>query len=80
MARHEARYENWRDDFQSRLRTADQAMEAVHEGDLVGISIIAPGVLTAALEQRMRQVGRVDLRTLALLQATLHDDRTRSRR
>jgi len=65
MARHEARYENWRDDFQSRLRTADQALEAVQEGDLVGISIIAPGVLTAALEQRMRKVGRVDLRTLA---------------
>ena len=80
MARHEARYENWRDDFQSRLRTADQAMEAVHEGDLVGISIIAPGVLTAALEQRMRQVGRVDLRTLApnfpnLFAATLQGEK-----
>lgn len=60
-----ARYENWRDDYQSRLRTADQAMEAVNEGDLVAVSIIAPGVLTNALEQRMRKVGRVDVRTLA---------------
>ncbi len=60
-----ARYDNWRDEFESRLRTADQAMEAVQEGDLVCVSILSPEVLTTALQRRAKALGRVDLRTLA---------------
>lgn len=60
-----SRYAGWRDEYQSRLRTADQAMEAVQDGDLVSISILAPGVLTNALNKRAQQLSRVDIRGLA---------------
>lgn len=60
-----SRYANWRDEFQSRLRTADQAMEAVQDGDLVSISILTPGPLTQALNRRAQQLSRVDIRGLA---------------
>jgi 4-hydroxybutyrate CoA-transferase len=60
-----SRYARWRDEYQSRLRTADQAMEAVQEGDLVCISILTPGALTMALNRRAQQLSRVDIRGLA---------------
>ena len=31
------RYQNWRDDYESRLKSPDQAVEIIKEGDLVEI-------------------------------------------
>lgn len=59
-------YADWRSIYESRQRTADQAMEeAVHDGSFVCISILTPGVLTQAFQRRAQQLGRVDFRTLA---------------
>lgn len=66
-----SRYAAWRDEYQSRLRTLDGAMELVNEGDLVGVSILLPGVLSLALQKRARQLGRVDMRSLAPREAHL---------
>ena len=60
-----SRHDNWRDEYQSRLKSPAQAMEMIKEGDLVGISILAPTALTAAFEERAKQLGRVDIRGLA---------------
>ncbi len=58
-------YASWRDDYQARLRSADDAMLAINEGDFVCISILTPGPLTEAFQRRARQLNRVDFRTLA---------------
>jgi 4-hydroxybutyrate CoA-transferase len=60
-----ARYENWRDDYQSRLKTPDQAVEGIKEGDLVSITILCPAPLVTAFVERAKKLGRVDFRTLA---------------
>jgi len=59
------RYQDWRQDYQSRLKTADQAVEAIKEGDLVSITILCPAALVTAFINRAKQLGRVDFRTLA---------------
>ncbi len=59
------RYQDWRDEYQSRLKSADQAVEAVKEGDLVSITILCPAPLVTAFVNRAKQLGRVDFRTLA---------------
>ena len=59
------RYQDWRQDYQSRLKTPDQAVEAIKEGDLVSITILCPAPLVAAFVNRAKQLGRVDFRTLA---------------
>jgi 4-hydroxybutyrate CoA-transferase len=66
-------YANWRDEYQSRLKSSAEAMEIIKEGDLVGVSILAPTALTAAFEARAKQLGRVDLRGLAPREPTLYD-------
>ena len=53
-----SRHDNWRDEYQSRLKSPAQAMEMIKERDLVGISILAPTALTAAFEERAKQIGR----------------------
>ncbi len=58
-------YVDWRDEYERRLCTADQAMESIREGDLVSIGILAPGLLTNAFMKRAKQLGRVDFRSLA---------------
>ena len=60
-----ARYDNWRDEYQSRLKTMEQALEAIEEGDLVSITILCPAPLVAAFVERAKKLGRVDFRTLA---------------
>ncbi len=65
------RYADWRDEYQSRLKTLDQAVEVIKEGDLVGISILLPGVLTGAFQKRAQQLARVDIRCLAPREAQL---------
>lgn len=59
------RYQNWRDEYQSRLKTADQACEAIKDGDLVSITILCPAPLVTAFVNRAKRLGRVDFRTLA---------------
>ena len=59
------RYQDWRDDYQSRLKTADQAVELINEGDLVSITILCPAPLLTAFIARAQKVSRVDFRTLA---------------
>ncbi len=59
------RYQDWRDDYQSRLKTADQAVEIINEGDLVSITILCPAPLLTAFIARAQKLSRVDFRTLA---------------
>ena len=59
------RYQDWRDDYQSRLKTADQAVELINEGDLVSITILCPAPLLTAFIARAQKLSRVDFRTLA---------------
>jgi 4-hydroxybutyrate CoA-transferase len=60
-----ARYENWRDEYRSRLKGLDEAMEVIQEGDLVRLTILAPGELTAAFQKRAKALSRVDIRLIA---------------
>ena len=59
------RYENWRADYQSRLKSAAEACEAIRAGDLVAITILCPAPLVTAFVERAKQLGKVDIRTLA---------------
>ena len=66
------RYADWKDDYASRLKTLDEAMALVKEGDLVAIGILLPGVLSVALQKRAQQLARVDIRSLAPREAHLY--------
>lgn len=68
-----SRYSSWRDEYQSRLKTPAQAMEVVKEGDLVGITILAPTALTAAFEARAKELGKVSIRGLAPREPNLYN-------
>ena len=59
------RYEHWRDEYQSRLKGPDEAMEVIKDGDLVGLTILAPGELTNAFHKRANALSRVDIRLIA---------------
>ncbi len=67
-----SRYTNWRDEYKSRMKSASEAMELIKENDLVAITILAPGVLTAAFEERARHLNRVDIRGLAPREVSLY--------
>lgn len=67
-------YEQWRDDYASRLRTLDQAMERIAANDLVCLSIVAPPVLSEALLGRAKQLGQLNVRLLAPAELPLLDD------
>jgi 4-hydroxybutyrate CoA-transferase len=58
-------YSDWRDIYRSRVKTAETAMELIKEGDLVCLTILAPGELSAAFQKRAQQLNRVDFRSLA---------------
>lgn len=58
-------YKDWRDLYRSRVKSAADAMQLIQNGDLVGLTILAPGPLTAAFQQRAMQLERVDIRLLA---------------
>ena len=62
---------NWHDQYRERLRTPDEAMQLVENGDLVGITIVAPDALSQALLRRGQQLDRVDVRFLAPREAAL---------
>jgi 4-hydroxybutyrate CoA-transferase len=59
------RYQNWREDYQSRLKSTDEAVEVIQDGDLVSITILCPAPLIAAFVARAQKLVRVDFRTLA---------------
>lgn len=58
-------YKDWRDIYRSRVKSSADAMQLIQNGDLVGLTILAPGPLTAAFEARAKQLERVDIRLLA---------------
>ncbi|HEX6032398.1 MAG TPA: acetyl-CoA hydrolase/transferase C-terminal domain-containing protein [Tepidiformaceae bacterium] len=66
-----SRYANWRDEYQSRLKSLEDAVQVIQEGDLVGLSILLPGVLTGAFHKRALELDRVDIRFLAPREAQL---------
>ena len=59
------RYQNWRDEYRSRQKSLSEAMEVIREGDLVGVTILCPAPLLQAFIERAKQLGNVDVRTLA---------------
>jgi 4-hydroxybutyrate CoA-transferase len=59
------RYQNWRDEYRSRQKSLSEAMEVIKEGDLVGITILCPAPLLQAFIERAKQLGNVNVRTLA---------------
>jgi 4-hydroxybutyrate CoA-transferase len=64
----------WRDLYNSRLKSLDDAMRVIGEGDLVGLTILAPGELSNALLRRANELGRVDIRFLAPREVALFGD------
>jgi len=66
-------YAGWHDSYRARLKSASQAMETIGEGDLVGLTILAPGPVSEALRVRARQLGRLDIRLLAPIDTALFD-------
>ena len=59
------RYQNWRDEFKSRCKSLDEALEVVQSGDLVAITIVCPGPLIQAFVARSQKLDNVSIRTLA---------------
>lgn len=68
-----ARYTNWRDDYQSRLKSLDEAVSIIQNGDFVSISIVCPEPLLSAFVRRARELERVDIRALMPTHADLLD-------
>ncbi len=56
---------DWRNVYQSKLKSADEAAALIQEGDLVSIGFFAPPVITAAFGRRAAALERVDFRVLA---------------
>ncbi len=64
-------YSDWQDIYKSKLKSIDEAMLIIEEGDLVCMSILAPGALATGFQKRASQLGRVDYRSLAPREAIL---------
>ncbi|HEY5625047.1 MAG TPA: acetyl-CoA hydrolase/transferase C-terminal domain-containing protein, partial [Dehalococcoidia bacterium] len=58
---------DWREEYERRLCTADEAMADVQGGDLVAIPIAGPRTLQAALYRRCQSAGEIELRLSAPL-------------
>ena len=58
---------DWREDYNRKLCTADEAMQAVNRGDLVVVPIAGPRALPPALFRRGQELGAIDLRLAAPL-------------
>lgn len=58
---------DWREEYQRRLTTAEDAMRAVQKDDLVMLPIAGPRVLPRALFKRGQELGHVNLRLAAPL-------------
>src|SRR3972149_972576 len=64
-ARGEVSHRDWRDTYESRLTTAEQAVRAVKSGDIVVYFILAPMSLQEALFARRNELSDVTVRLLA---------------
>ena len=58
---------DWREEYKRRLYPLDDAMKAVHPGDLVVIPIAGPRALPAALHRHCLETGPIELRLAAPL-------------
>lgn len=58
-------YHDWRDTYESRLTTAEQAVQAVKSGDIVVYFILAPQSLQQALFARRNELSDITVRLLA---------------
>lgn len=58
---------DWREEYQRRLASLDEAMREVQAGDLVAIPIAGPRVLPGGLYRRCQEIGPVELRLAAPL-------------
>ncbi len=58
---------DWREDYERRLCSADEAMADVQGGDLVTVPIAGPRTLQAALFRRCQDAGEIELRLAAPL-------------
>jgi 4-hydroxybutyrate CoA-transferase len=58
---------DWREDYQRRLCTAEEAMRSVQPGQLVCIPIAGPRTLQAPLFRRAQEAGPIELRLAAPL-------------
>jgi 4-hydroxybutyrate CoA-transferase len=56
---------DWREEYKRRLRSEDEAVKAVKEGDRVVVPLGTPRVLPAALARRRQELGHIDLRLSA---------------
>lgn len=56
---------DWREEYQRKLVSEDEAMKAVKEGDKVVVPLGTPRVLPAALARRRQELGHIDLRLSA---------------
>ncbi|HCV00445.1 MAG TPA: hypothetical protein DGL25_04510 [Dehalococcoidia bacterium] len=56
---------DWREAYKERLRSVEEAMALIGDGDLVTMGVLTPGALGSALADRAEQLGRLDIRTLA---------------
>ena len=62
---------DWRETYNARLRSVDEAMALIHEGDLVGMGVLTPGQLSSALADRAEQLGSLHVRALGPVEARL---------
>lgn len=53
---------NWREEYNRKLTSADDAMQVVNPGDLVAIPIAGPRTLQAGLFRRVQETGPIELR------------------
>jgi len=58
-------FSNWQDIYASRQQSPDDAMKLIQDGELVALTILAPGELSAAFHRRSTELNRVDIRFLA---------------
>jgi len=56
---------DWREEYQRKLGSEDEAVKAVKEGDRVVVPFGTPRILPAALARRRQELGRIDLRLAA---------------
>lgn len=67
-------HRDWRDDYARRQYSADDAMQLIEDGDLVALTILSPEALPAALERRVAQLDRVDIRFISPRELALLPD------
>lgn len=67
-------FSDWREAYKERLRTSEEAMRLVQDGDLVAITILAPAPLAEALRNRGNDLDSVDIRFLAPREVELFDE------